>query len=124
MAVTNYRALQALTAATDLSKGYGLGVVINASGDAALPAAGKPIVGTIIETAPQGETLGVCCEQGVKSAARVSAAVTAGAALSVGADGRFATAATGSAIVGYALEAATAANQIITFMQTPGGAAA
>lgn len=116
MAVSNYRALQAFKAAVDLSGGYGKGVVVSNASEhtVTLPSAAGPILGVIVEAAPQGGTVGVCTEKNVKVPVRVSAAVAIGAKLAVGTDGRFAT--SDSNTVGVALEAATAADQIITMM--------
>ncbi len=118
MAVSNFRALQAFTAGANLSAAYGLGVVIDSSAPHAvkLPAAAGAITGVVIEPAPLGKTVGVCTEKDTKVPARVSAAVAKGAKLACGTDGRFATAGDGAVVVGVALEAATAADQVITIL--------
>ena len=56
MAVSNYRALQAFKAAVDLSGGYGKGVVVSNASEhtVTLPSAAGPILGVIVEAAPQG----------------------------------------------------------------------
>ena len=114
MAVSNYRALQAFTASEDMTDGYGKGVVIDTSAEHSVkyPTAAGPILGVIVEHAPEGGTVGVCTEKNTKVPVRVSAAVNIGAGLAVGSDGRFATAA--ADVVAVALEAATGADQIIT----------
>ena len=110
MAVSNFRALQAFTAGANLSAAYGLGVKLPTT-------AGSAITGVVIEPAPQGKTVGVCVEQASKVPVRVSAAVAKGAQLAVGTDGRFATVgSSGGTVVGIALEAATAENQVITML--------
>lgn len=126
MAVSNYRSLQAFVAGADLSAAYGMAVKNDTTAEdrVILSAASAGTVGIVIEPAPQGGTVGVCCEQGVKVPARVSAAVAVGALVSVGADSKFKTAATGELAVGIADEAATAADQIITILYTPAGTVA
>lgn len=120
MAVSNYRALQAFTAGANLSAAYGLGVIIDSSiphGVKLPTSAGSAITGVVIEPAPQGKTVGVCVEYASKVPVRVSAAVAKGAQLAVGTDGRFATVgSSGGTVVGIALEAATAENQVITML--------
>lgn len=113
MAVSNYYSLQAFKATVSMTDGYGKGVVAATEEHAVkYPAAAGPILGVIIEPAPAGGTVGVCCEKGAKVPVRVSAAVAAGAKLAVGTDGRFATSADN--VVAVALEAATGADQVIT----------
>lgn len=126
MAVSNYRSLQAFTAGADLSATYAMAVKTDpaAENQVILSAAGAGTIGVVIEPAPIGGTVGVCCEQGVKVPARVAGAVAVGALVSVGADGKFKTAASGELAVGIAQEAATAADQIITILYTPAGTAA
>ena len=125
MAVSNYRSLQAFVAGADLTGAYACAVKLGTDPNTAvLSAASAGTIGIVIEPAPQGGTLGVCCEQGVKVPARVSAAVAVGGLVAVNTDGRFKPAASGDLAVGVAEEAATAADQIITIVYTPSGTVA
>ena len=119
MAVSNYRVLQAFTAGADLSAGAGLVVKLNGSGQAVVAAAATdPAVGIIVDGGPQDSVIGVCTDAGSKVPARASAAIAVGARVGVVAGGKIATAATNTIGIGVALEAATAADQIITILYT------
>lgn len=115
MAVTNYFQLQAFEAGEDLSKSYACFVSINNTGQIKKCAAADIPVGVVINPAPKNQTVGVCCELGVKVPAVASAAITAGSKVGLAADGKIVAATTGSAI-GVALEAAKAANDVITIL--------
>lgn len=123
MAVSNYNVLQAIPAGEDLSKAHGVFVKVNDKGKLVrCAAATDPVVGVVIIPIPYDENddrncPGVCTERGVKVPAVASGAITIGSPVALAADGKIA-AATSGTVIGVALEAATAADDVITIMFT------
>lgn len=113
-------------AGADIADVRGIGIALDDSGKAVLPSAGAVVIGIGILTAgdPEGKVaagdkfevqikdIGVC---------KVSAAITAGAAVTVTAEGTLAPAASGNFIIGYAMKSATAAGQMIPVQITKSG---
>ena len=123
MAVSNYDYLQTFIAAEDLSKAAGKAVVFNSSGKVTTTTKdGGAILGILVHGGPADSEVEVCTHMGAKVRACVSAAVTVGSAVMVGADGRLATlTGTGKIGVGYAESAASNADEMITVVLTYAG---
>lgn len=126
MAVSNYDRLHTFIAAKDLSKDAGKAVCVTTGGKVTTNhTEGGAVLGILVLGGPADTEVGVCTELGSKVRARASAAITAGSAVMVGTDGRIATlAGTGKIGIGYALEAATNADEMITIVLTPAGVGA
>lgn len=123
MAISNYGFLQAFPAGEDLSKAHGIFVKLNDKGQIVkTQAATDPVVGVVIIPIPYVEgddrnCPGTCTERGVKVPAVASGAITIGSNVALAADGKIASATTGT-IIGMALETATAADDVITILFT------
>ena len=100
-----------LEAASDLSSNQYYAAVVNSSGKAALAGAGAKIIGVIQNAPIAGEAAAVMVLGRTKGIA--GAAVTTGNELEIDANGRFIPLSTGTS-VGFALEDATAAGDIIS----------
>lgn len=83
------------------------------------PTAGGQIAGVVSNNNVQaiGDTAGVVAQMGVVVAVKVSAAVAVGAEVAAGADRKGVTATSGDIVHFTALQAATAANQIISCLR-------
>lgn len=106
----------------DLSSNQFYAVDINSSGKIVVAsAAGQRVLGILQNkpTANQGAGVAV----GGVSKAVAAAAITAGALLTTAADGRLQTATSGQFVVGRAVSAAGAANQLVEILLLPGSAA-
>jgi hypothetical protein len=110
------------TAAVDLSTKQFYAVKITAANVVNLTTvAGEPCFGILQNTPTAGQPCDVQCGTG-KTKAKAGAGVAAGARVMAGADGRIITAATtGSTCIGWAMEAALAANNLFTILFTPSG---
>lgn len=100
-----------LEAGADLSSNQYYAIDLNSSGQAVLAGAGAKIVGVVQNAPVSGEAATVMVLGRSKGIA--GAAVTAGAELEIDASGRFITLSTGTS-VGFALESATQAGDIIS----------
>lgn len=120
MAVSNYFQLQAFPAGEDLSTAHGIMVKLNDKGQIVkCTAAADPVIGVVIIPIPYTEgddrnCPGTCTERGVKVPAVASGAIAVGDTVGLAADGKIAKA-TG-AYIGVALEAAAAADEVITIL--------
>lgn len=120
MSVANFRSLQAFFAGEDLTRKYGHAAILNAQGKAVVDTtAGSSVMGIIHEPAPEGGVVGIITEQGVKAPVVTGGAIPAGFKVSVDANGRFVVASSSSTPVGVAIDAAAAADAIITIVFYP-----
>lgn len=114
-------------AGVEIADVRGIGIALDDSGKAILPATeGDPVIGIGILTAGDTEgkvVAGDKFEVQIKDigVVKASAAIAAGAAVTVTADGTLATATSGKFIIGYAMKAATAAGQMIPVQITKSG---
>lgn len=130
MAVSNYGFLQAFPAGEDLSKAHGIFVKLNNKAQVVkCTAASDPVVGVVIIPIPytagdDRNCPGICTERGVKVPAVAASAISVGDSVALTTGGKVAKATSGVTI-GVALEAATAADDVITiFFSGPVGATA
>lgn len=120
MAVNNYNIVQSFKAGVDLSAKQNYLVKFDATSKGVIICeAGELPLGMNIENAELNQTTGVVCTSGEKVAAVAGAAVTAADQLASDATGRVVTATVGDFVVGVALEAAAAADDLISIIYTP-----
>lgn len=121
MAVHNYLMVQSFKAGEDLSDKQNFFLKLNSDGEVILAVAGDAALGVNLENAEEDETTGAVTISGEKVEIAIGAAVAAGALLTSDAQGRAVTATTGNAVNGIALQAGTAAGQLVSMLFRPNG---
>lgn len=122
MATHDYGRVTSLFAGEDLSDKQNYFVVMDSTANTVvLAGAGENAVGVNTENAASGEVTGVMMESGSLIEVVSGAAVAVGAKVASDANGRAITATAGAEVLGEVLEAATAADELITMIWRPNG---